>query len=176
MSKKHRLNKGKLEKFGKREEDIVQALQKYDQEHHPKGETLSTPTRVFRMKVVQAFLKSGTPLNIGVRAGGARGAAAPPQILDNSNFFGRREKIWAKPVSVFFKSLFWRDKYFLFEPEVGVIIRYCYIHTRRWLPSTKWVSGYKGRVSCWFFLLLGTVLQWAISSSELIRINFRLTF
>ena len=113
MSKKHRLNKGKLEKFGKRE-DIVQALQKYDQEHHPKGETLSTPTRVFRMKVVQAFLKSGTPLNIGVRAGGARGAAAPPQILDNSNFFGRREKIWAKPVSVFFKSLFWRDKYFLF--------------------------------------------------------------
>ena len=106
MSKKHRLNKGKLEKFGKREEDIVQALQKYDQEHHPKGETLSTPTRVFRMKVVQAFLKSGTPLNIGVRAGGARGAAAPPQILDNSNFLGRREKIWAKPVSVFFKSLF----------------------------------------------------------------------
>ena len=63
MSKKHRLNKGKLEKFGKREEDIVQALQKYDQEHHPKGETLSTPTRVFRIKVVQAFLKSGTPLN-----------------------------------------------------------------------------------------------------------------
>ena len=63
MSKKHRLKKGKLEKFGKREEDIVQALQKYDQEHHPKGETLSTPTRVFRIKVVQAFLKSGTPLN-----------------------------------------------------------------------------------------------------------------
>ena len=63
MSKKHSLNKGKLEKFGKREEDIVQVLQKYDQEHHPKGETLSTPTRVFRIKVVQAFLKSGTPLN-----------------------------------------------------------------------------------------------------------------
>ena len=63
MSKKHRLNKGKLEKFGKREEDVVQALQKYDQEHHPKGETLSTPTRVFRVHVVQAFLKSGTLLN-----------------------------------------------------------------------------------------------------------------
>ena len=63
MSKKHRLNKGKLKKIGKREDDIVQALQKYDQEHHPKGETLSTPTRVFRIKVVQAFLKSGTPLN-----------------------------------------------------------------------------------------------------------------
>ena len=63
MSKKHRLNKGKLKKIGKREEDIVQALQKYDQEHYPKGETLSTPTRVFRIKVVQAFLKGGTPLN-----------------------------------------------------------------------------------------------------------------
>ena len=63
MSKEHRLNKGKPKKIGKREEDIVQALQKYDQEHHPKGETLSTPTRVFRIKVVQAFLKSGTPLN-----------------------------------------------------------------------------------------------------------------
>ena len=63
MSKKHRLNKGKLKKIGKREENIVQALQKYDQEHHPKGETLSTPTRVFRIKVVQGFLKSGTPLN-----------------------------------------------------------------------------------------------------------------
>lgn len=63
MSKKHRFNKGKLKKIGKREEHIVQALQKYDQEHHPKGETLSTPTRVFRMKVVQAFLKSGTLLN-----------------------------------------------------------------------------------------------------------------
>ena len=63
MSKKHRLNKGKLKKIGKREDDIVQALQKYHQEHHPKGETLSTPTRVFRIKVVQAFLKSGTLLN-----------------------------------------------------------------------------------------------------------------
>ena len=50
---------------------------------------------------------------IGVRAGGG-GGLQPPQILANSDFFGRREKIWAKPVSVFFKSLFWRDKYFLF--------------------------------------------------------------
>ena len=34
---------------------------------------------------------------IGVRAGGARGAAAP-QILGNSDFLGQHEKIWAKPV------------------------------------------------------------------------------
>ncbi|XP_032223317.1 uncharacterized protein LOC116604706 [Nematostella vectensis] len=57
------LNKEKLKKLGKREEDIVQALHKYDQAHHPKGQTLSTSTRVFRIKVVQAFLKSGTSLN-----------------------------------------------------------------------------------------------------------------
>ncbi|KAK3734379.1 hypothetical protein QZH41_007564 [Actinostola sp. cb2023] len=62
-SKKHELNKEKLKSLGKREDDIAQALHNYDQEHHPKGETLPTSTRVFRIKVVQAFLKSGTPLN-----------------------------------------------------------------------------------------------------------------
>ena len=35
--------------------------------------------------------------NIGVRAGGARGAAAPPNFRQ-LRFFGQREKIWAKPV------------------------------------------------------------------------------
>ena len=34
---------------------------------------------------------------IGVRAGGARGAAAPPN-LGQLRFFGQREKIWAEPV------------------------------------------------------------------------------
>ena len=42
---------------------------------------------------------------IGVRAGGARGAAAPPNFGQH-RFFGQLEKIWAKPffkdVSVFF--------------------------------------------------------------------------
>ena len=33
----------------------------------------------------------------GVRAGGARGAAAPPNF-GQLRFFGQREKIWAKPV------------------------------------------------------------------------------
>ena len=35
--------------------------------------------------------------DIGVRAGGARGAAAPPN-LGQLKFLGQREKIWAKPV------------------------------------------------------------------------------
>lgn len=38
-SKKHELNKEKLKKTNKREEDIAKALQKYDQEKHPKGDT-----------------------------------------------------------------------------------------------------------------------------------------
>ena len=42
---------------------------------------------------------------IGVRAGGARGAAAPPNF-GQIRFFGQLEKIWAKPgfkdVSLFF--------------------------------------------------------------------------
>ena len=36
-------------------------------------------------------------LPIGVRAGGARGAAAPPNF-GQPRFFGQREKIWAKSV------------------------------------------------------------------------------
>ena len=35
--------------------------------------------------------------NIGVRAGRARGAGAPPNF-GQLRFFGRHEKIWAKPV------------------------------------------------------------------------------
>ena len=35
--------------------------------------------------------------DIGVQAGGARGAAAPPNF-GQLRFFGQREKIWAKPV------------------------------------------------------------------------------
>ena len=34
---------------------------------------------------------------IGVRAGGARGAAVPPKF-GQLRFFGQQEKIWAKPV------------------------------------------------------------------------------
>ena len=34
---------------------------------------------------------------IGVRAGGARGAAAPPKF-GQLRFFGQQEEIWAKPV------------------------------------------------------------------------------
>ena len=55
------------------------------------------------------FIKRGRILlAIGVRAGGARGAAAPPNF-GQLRFFGQQEKIWAKPtfkdVSCFFMSI-----------------------------------------------------------------------
>lgn len=63
QSKKHIAYKEKLKTTKKKELDIAEAFAKFDKQHHPKGETLPTATRVFRIKVVQAFLKSGTPLN-----------------------------------------------------------------------------------------------------------------
>ena len=62
-SEKHSSNKDKLAKAKKREMDIAEALDKFDKEHHPKGKALPTATRVYRVKIVQAFLKSGTPVN-----------------------------------------------------------------------------------------------------------------
>ena len=50
---------------------------------------------------------------IGVRAGGARGAAAPPNF-GQRRFFGQREKIWEKSVFkdvTMFIYLFWRPEY-----------------------------------------------------------------
>ena len=61
-SKKYSANKEKLAKAKKREMDIAEVLDKFEKEH-PRGETLPTGTRVYRVKIVQAFLKSGTPLN-----------------------------------------------------------------------------------------------------------------
>lgn len=61
-SKMHSLNKEKMKANSKKEQHIAEAMKKYE-ESHPKGENLPTGTRVFREKVVQAFLKSGTTLN-----------------------------------------------------------------------------------------------------------------
>ena len=56
QSKKHIAYKEKLKTTKKKELDIAEAFAKFDKQHHPKGETLPTATRVFRIKVVQAFL------------------------------------------------------------------------------------------------------------------------
>ena len=59
--------------------------------------------------------KIETVKSIGVRAGGARGAAAPPKF-GQLRFFGQKEKFWAKPVFIEVSMLFFsrRDRYFLF--------------------------------------------------------------
>ena len=53
----------RLESSGKRDMDIAQALQAYDSEVHPSGERLPESTRVYRVKLVTALLKAGTPLS-----------------------------------------------------------------------------------------------------------------
>ncbi len=52
-----------LQSKNKREQDIAMALQKYDEEVHPVGETLSAQQRVYRVKVVSSFLKARVPLS-----------------------------------------------------------------------------------------------------------------
>ena len=55
-SMKHRSSKGRLKEREKRDSDIVDALQRYSKQVHLKGETLSDNTRIYRVKVVRAFL------------------------------------------------------------------------------------------------------------------------
>ena len=62
QSVKHESSKGRLKEKEKRDSDIVDALQRYTKQIHPKGETLSDNTRVYRVKVVRAFLRAGVPL------------------------------------------------------------------------------------------------------------------
>ena len=69
---------------------------------------LITGTRTLLLLASGVVLQTVTVFTktcIGVRAGGARGAAAPPNF-GQLRFFGQQEKIWAKPffkdVSVFF--------------------------------------------------------------------------
>ena len=61
-SAKHRAAKIRLDKKQQHEMDISDALQQYTEGIHPKGEHLSDQTRVYRVKVVEAFLKAGIPL------------------------------------------------------------------------------------------------------------------
>ena len=63
----------------------------YAEVNNKKGEDYEPES----LKVMMASLDRH--LNIGVRAGGASGAAAPPNF-GQCRFFGQQEKIWAKPV------------------------------------------------------------------------------
>ena len=60
-SSKH--TSGKLKLLEKKTEmTIAEALKSYDSTHHAVGESLPESTRIFRVKVVHAFLSAGIPL------------------------------------------------------------------------------------------------------------------
>ena len=62
-STKHREGKERVAKKEKAESDIAEALVSSDKDHHPVGETLPQDQRVYRIKVVLAFLRAGVPLS-----------------------------------------------------------------------------------------------------------------
>lgn len=52
-----------MAKKNQREITIIEALKRFDQNHHPLGETLPDSTCFYRVKVVTAMLKAGVPLS-----------------------------------------------------------------------------------------------------------------
>ena len=64
QSKKHTNEKERLLRKEKKEVDIVVALKKYDARVHPSGETMSNALRIYRVKVVTAFLQVYLSVNL----------------------------------------------------------------------------------------------------------------
>ena len=62
-STKHAKGLKRIASKGKRKKSIADLLKKYNDEAHPSGENLAESTRIYRVKVVTAFLKAGVPLN-----------------------------------------------------------------------------------------------------------------
>ena len=62
-SSKHSRGKEKLAVKESREQDIANVLKGYDNENHPKGETLRMAQHVYRFKVLRTFLKAGVAIN-----------------------------------------------------------------------------------------------------------------
>ncbi len=62
-SSKHADGKARLQSKEAREKNIASSLQAYDDEVHARGETLPPEHRVYRDKVLMAFLRAGIPLN-----------------------------------------------------------------------------------------------------------------
>ena len=62
-SAKHKAAIAKVIAREKSDSSIVDALRKYENSNHPKGETLPDATKVFRVKVVSTLLRAGIALN-----------------------------------------------------------------------------------------------------------------
>ena len=63
QSSKHRKGKERLKRKDSRERDIAEDLRKYNEEMHPRGETLPEEQQIYCVKVVSSFLKAGIPLS-----------------------------------------------------------------------------------------------------------------
>ena len=63
QSRKHNMSKERLSSKEKVEKDIASALEKSKEVDCAKGDTLPTNQRVYRVKVVKAFLRSGVPIS-----------------------------------------------------------------------------------------------------------------
>lgn len=62
-SAKHKAAAAKVIAREKNDSSVVDALQKYEDSNHPKGETLPDATKGFRVKVVSTLLRAGISLN-----------------------------------------------------------------------------------------------------------------
>ena len=63
QSTKHKDRKIRLQEKEKRDQTIVQSLQKYNEIHHMRGETLPREHQAYRVKVVRTFLCAPVSLN-----------------------------------------------------------------------------------------------------------------
>ena len=112
-SVEHKQSKVKLAKKENREKDIAEALVAYYEQEHPRGETLSADQRVYRVKVVTAFLKAGVPLakldhfrdifeENAYRLSDRRGMSDLIPFILSEEMKCVRDEIGGKPVSIIF--------------------------------------------------------------------------
>ena len=110
---KHKVGKEKLKSKSSREQCIVEALHAYDKEVHPVGETLPEDQRVYRVKVLNTFLRAGVALNKldlfrdlleenGLRLAGRRPMSDLIPFLLAEEKKRLREELVSKDVSVIF--------------------------------------------------------------------------
>lgn len=110
---KHKQSKVKLARKDKKERDIATALVAYDEQEHPRGETLPADQRVYRIKVVTAFLKAGVPLakldhfrdileENAYRLSDRRGMSDLIPFILSEEIKCIRDEIDGKPVSIIF--------------------------------------------------------------------------
>ena len=112
-SNKHKQSKEREAKRKVSDKTLADHLQVYERETNPRGETLSESHKLYRIKVVTAFLKSGIPLQKidglrevleagGYRLTNARGMRDLVPFVRTNEGNKIKEELSEKYVSVFF--------------------------------------------------------------------------